>query len=314
MKIVIDQHSREQRLDSFLSKFDPRLSRSQWQKEIKAGEVLISGKKKAPHYFLREGDILEIKKVEINKSSNNNRIRNELFKLIKVIEEDEDYLVISKPAGLIVHPNGVSNKLALTDWLVKKYPEIKKVGDKLRPGIVHRLDKDVSGLMVIARTPEMSLYLQDQFRQRKVMKQYNALVHNQMQQDDGEINTPIRRSESKGMFVADIQARVSSKKALTRYKVLKKFKKYTLLQVNILTGRTHQIRVHLRSIGHPVVGDKLYITHDIKKKKPVNLGRLWLYASKLGFKDSQGNYHEFKVNIPTDLNNFIKALDNKSLL
>ncbi|OGG87033.1 hypothetical protein A3F58_00270 [Candidatus Roizmanbacteria bacterium RIFCSPHIGHO2_12_FULL_37_9b] len=235
---------------------------------------------------------------------------------IKIIKETDNYLVINKPAGMKVHADNLSRgNDTLVDWLLGKYKEIKDIrdiqdikGSEIRPGIVHRLDKDVSGVMVIPRTQEMYEHLKKQFQERKIKKEYLALVHKKMRQDEGEVKIPIGRSKS-GKLVAQSEKINEGRSAMTKYEVIKKYINYTLLKVEILTGRTHQIRVHLSSIGHPIAGDKLYETHDIRvKKKGIDLGRLWLYSAKLGFKDLNGEWVEYQVAMPEELKIFLDKI------
>ena len=311
----------DKRLDIFLTERAGKLSRSQWQKRIKAGKVLVNGKEKVvPHYKLRQNDKVEIPNFKYQ-APNKFQITNSKLQKVKVVFESDDYVVINKPAGVVVHPDAVNKEGTLINWLIEKYPEIENIkdlaspkgGENLRPGIVHRLDKDVSGLMVVARNQVVFDSLKKQFQNRKVLKEYMALVHNQMRQDEGEVKLPIGRSKKKGVFVAManvLEGLLGGRQATTRYEVVKRFKKkFTLIKVKTLTGRTHQIRVHLRSIGYPVVGDKLYETHDVRlKKKGVDLGRLWLYAAKLGFRDLIGEWQEFEIKTPQELEIFLTKI------
>ena len=335
IRLIIDKQQAGKRLDVWLSEKYPEQSRSRWQKRIKTGEVLVNGAAEAVHYFLREGDQVKFK-IQNSKFKINPKFQISNFKFkIEVVKEDRDYLIINKPAGVVVHPvksaalsgsteqfdrvngDGKHKGNALVDWLMEKYPEIKRAGEsKDRPGIVHRLDKEVSGLMVIARNQAMFDCLKQQFQERKVVKEYMGLVHKRMSQEEGKIDLPIKRAGIGGKFAADTEGDKTFcrprgnglRPAVTKYEVIKKFTNYTLLKIIILTGRTHQIRVHLRAIGHSVAGDKLYITRDIKKKKPVELDRLWLYAKKLGFRDLSGEYVEFECTMPIELEKFINQL------
>ncbi len=306
MEFKISQENISKRLDVFLTEKAGKISRSQWQKRIKAGEVQVNGKALSVHYKLKMGDKVEVAKSQV-------RVKGMELKDVEVVFEGDDYLVINKSVGVVVHENEVAKGNTLTNWLFKQYPEIGEIGeDRVRGGVVHRLDRDVSGLMVVARNQEMFDYLKKQFKERKVVKEYMALVHSVMRQDEGEVKLPIGRSKSKGIFVAmgDIlEGLMRGREAVTRYEVVEKFKNFTLIKVSILTGRTHQIRVHLRSIGHGVVGDKLYATRDIRvKKKGVKLGRLWLYAAKLGFKDLKGEWVEYEIGRPKELDVYLKKL------
>ncbi len=334
--LVINKENSGQRLDVVLTEQLNDVSRSQWQKKIKAGEVLVNNKAVNVSYRVKIEDKVKIlnfpamhsmdtswmtrrdhsksdKLSIINKELNQKeKIDNRKVNLenIEVIFENDDYVVVNKPAGIVVHPDEVNRDGSLVNWLVQKYPEIKEIGDDIqRPGIVHRLDKDVSGLLVVARNNKMFEYLKEQFKERKIDKEYSALVHNKMEQNSGEIKTAIKRSKRKGMFIACSEKDLEAKEALTLYEVKQKFINFTLLKVKILTGRTHQIRVHLASIGHPIVGDKLYITHDIKiKNKFIDLGRLWLQAVELSFKDLNGKRVSYKIEIDKKLKEFLKQV------
>ena len=210
---------------------------------------------------------------------------------IKKIYEDENILVVEKPAGLEVSSEKEKDEKTLVDWLVKKYPEISKVGpDPARPGIVHRLDKSASGLLLVAKTEAAFELLTKQFKERTVKKEYTVLVHGELTQDEGEIEFPIARANS-GRFAALPMGSDAGRLAITEYEVVKRFKNFTLLSVRIKTGRTHQIRVHLFALGYPVVGDNLYRSKKIKK--PL-LPRLFLHASKVIFYDLDGKEKEFK--------------------
>jgi len=241
----------------------------------------------------------------------------------EIIADTPEYLVINKPAGLAVHAGGNLNEPTLADWLLANYKKIKDVGDDpIRPGLVHRLDKEVSGLMVIAKTQASFDNLKNQFKERLVTKEYVALVHGQVSHDVGTINFPITRSKDgykmaalpsgseelllrrhpKGRDQGNIESWLKSRAALTEFEVLQKFVNYTLLKVKIKTGRTHQIRVHFFALGHPLVGDTLYHRKktDIKNKK-FNLNRVWLVANHLSFSDLEGTVQNFKIDLPPEL-------------
>lgn len=339
-----------QRLDKFLSG-QTELSRSQIQKLIKQQGLLINQKRtKAPHYFLKEGDRLNADFAQHKLEKNNQAIQTNIDRQIEPVEQPSiiyncsDYAIINKPAGLLAHHlnktrainysqpgNKASERLdsTLVDWLIKKFPEIQKVGDEphLRPGLVHRLDKEVSGVMVITKTEKMFLHLKEQFKQRQIKKEYLALVYGQIAQNEGLINFPIGRSK-KGIKMAarplrtskidqeaaimtlrsidqDGQARtISQKPAETYFTVIKKFQPYTFLKVSPKTGRTNQIRVHLNAIGHPIVGEKIYIPKNLKKKQKFD--RLFLHSHKLGFCDLDGQWKEYQSALPDKLRRFAK--------
>lgn len=248
----------------------------------------------------------------------------------EIIFENEDYLVINKPAGIAVHGGGNIKDKTIADFLIERYPGIESVGDDpIRPGIVHRLDKEVSGLMVIAKNDATFNLLKNQFKDRDVNKEYVALVHGKMNTEFGSINFPIKRS-SEGfkmaampLNTADLLSRrqpkerdkgnldgmFKAREAITEYNVIKFFVNYTLLQVKIKTGRTHQIRVHFFALGHPLVGDTLYFNKKSKaQNKKVNLGRIFLAANKLSFKDKEGETQSFSIEMPSVLTDFLKTI------
>jgi 23S rRNA pseudouridine1911/1915/1917 synthase len=244
-----------------------------------------------------------------------------------VIFEDDDYLVINKPAGLAVHGGGNIKEETLADLLIARYPKIIKVGDdEARPGIVHRLDKEVSGLMVVAKNNDSFASLKAQFQKRDINKQYLALAYGKIGSDDGEINFPIKRSSEgykmaamplnavdlltrrspKSRDTGNISGVFKAKEAITLFKVIKRFVNYTLLEVKIKTGRTHQIRVHFFALGHPLVGDNLYCTKKTKvKNEKIKLGRVFLMASQLSFTDLEGKKREFSLKLAPELEAFL---------
>jgi 23S rRNA pseudouridine1911/1915/1917 synthase len=246
---------------------------------------------------------------------------------VEVINETPDYLVINKPAGLAVHGGGNITDATLVDWLLDNYPAIKGVGDDpVRPGLVHRLDKEVSGLMVIAKTPASFTSLKNQFKEREIVKEYLALVYGQLANDEGTIDFPITRSKDgykmaalpynasdlmnrrhpQGRDQGNIESWLKSRTAITEFQTIQKFINYTLLKVKIKTGRTHQIRVHLFAYGYPLVGDNLYCTKKTKdKNKKLQLNRVFLVACHLQFRDLQGQTQDFQLALPDDLVSFL---------
>ncbi|OGY63929.1 MAG: hypothetical protein A3I89_00515 [Candidatus Harrisonbacteria bacterium RIFCSPLOWO2_02_FULL_41_11] len=231
---------------------------------------------------------------------------------IKVIYEDKNFIVINKPAGLLVHQAQFRRRTSntepsLVDWLLKNYPEVKIVGDNPaeRPGIVHRLDKDTSGVMVIARNQETFDYLKSLFQKHLVKKVYLALVCGKLIQRQGVIDKPI--GIKNGSTKRSVHSQKMRKEAVTEYRVVKflklKDKEYSLLEIMPKTGRTHQIRVHLASIGYPIAGDKLYGGH----KNPLQgLARQFLHAESIEFTDSGGRRIKFEADLPFELSFLIK--------
>lgn len=223
---------------------------------------------------------------------------------LNIIFEDKDLIVINKPAGLLVHPTEKNETNTLVDRLLAHFPAIAKVGEDLsRPGIVHRLDKDTSGLLIVAKNNKAFYFLKSQFQDRKIEKKYLALVHGQVKDQKGTITKAISLSKKgKRSTLLDDKSRP----AWTEYRVIKRYKDYTLLEVIIKTGRTHQIRVHLSSIGHPIVGDKQY---KFKRQiTPDGLTRQFLHAGYLKFSLISGKIIELKLELPDDLNQILKNL------
>lgn len=238
------------------------------------------------------------------------------MKKIKIIFEDDAYLVIDKPAGLLVHGGPHIKEESLVDWLLKKYPKIKEVGeDPFRPGIVHRLDKEVSGLMIVAKTQEAFRHFKKQFQSRRNIKEYTALVYGKIIKDSDEINFPIKRA-SVGFKMAAVPKNFESenkdskiREAISQFEVIKKFINYSLLKVRIKTGRTHQIRVHLSAYGYPLVGDDLYSTKKTRiKNKKNQLGRIFLQATQLSFKDPKGEKKSFSLALAPELQDFLSRV------
>jgi 23S rRNA pseudouridine1911/1915/1917 synthase len=222
---------------------------------------------------------------------------------IKVIYEDGDVLAIDKPAGLLVHGPD-----SLVDWLKEKYPEIKKVGDDPeRPGIVHRLDKDTSGVLLAAKNQKTFEYLKSQFRDRKIKKKYLALVHGNVKNDSGVIDLPIAKSKSDFRKRAAVGKTIGKEReAVTEYLVKKRFKDFTLVEAYPQTGRTHQIRVHFKAIGHPIAGDRLYGPQ--KRINSLGLKRHFLHAAFLDFVLQNGSRVRFEADLPDDLQKALNML------
>ena len=240
---------------------------------------------------------------------------------LKIIFEDDDYLIINKPAGLLVHGAKHITEPSLVDFLLEKYPNLIKVGeDPLRPGIVHRLDKSASGLLAVAKNQKAFNSLKSQFQARTVKKYYKALVYGQIEKDEDIINFPILRS-SQGNKMAALPLTIKGEKntigrtAITEFEVTRRFINYTLIGVKIKTGRTHQIRVHMSALGHPIVGDDLYGTKKTKeknakfrKKKMPGSDRFFLVACELEFEDLNGKKKNFKIDIPKELKELLKII------
>lgn len=298
------------RLDVFLAEKEG-VSRSQTQKMIDSGRVLFDGKKPFKKGMTIDAtSVIEVLAEEY--------VPDLPIPTIPIISETDTYIVVEKPAGVLVHPTEAGETGTLAHWIVAHDPSIAGVGEsEIRPGIVHRLDKDTSGLLVIAKTQEMFLHLKDQFKQRTVDKEYYALVHGVIEQDLDTIDFKIDRGPDGRMVarpkikeislntVDDIQ---EGKQAKTEFSVISRLPRHTFMRVKIFTGRMHQIRVHLFAYGHPVVGDTLYQNKKLLKKSEQPIDRLFLHAFRLGFTDLDGEAREFQVALPDELQNYMDTL------
>jgi len=293
------------RLDKFLSQKFPKLTRSYLQQVIKKGCVLVNGTEVKASKKVAAGNEIKINFPPPEKI----KLKPEEIPL-DVVYEDSNIIVINKPAGLVVHP-GVGNKEGtLVNALLYHLPKLGRIGSKLRPGIVHRLDKDTSGVMIVAKNDLAFQDLVGQFKRHQVQKEYLALVYGKVQPKRGKIIAPIRRDyhDRKRMAVAGMG---KGKEAETKYEVKKYFKdQFTLLKIFPKTGRTHQVRVHLNSIGYPIVGDKTYKPKQnfVNKAKELGLKRQFLHAKSITLKLLTGKRKKFSVALPSDLKMVLKKL------
>ena len=318
VKLKFDFETRE-RLDIFLSK-KLSVSRSKIQKKIKAEQVLVNNKIiKKGGFNLNFGDQITFEDVEVRKdcpSDKSDEVKKN-FKL-EVVKESKDYIVVNKPSGILVHPTQANEKNTLKDLILSKYPDIVGVGGKdERPGIVHRLDKEASGLLVVARNDEMFYCLKKQFKNREVEKKYMVLVHGVIESDHGIIDFDIDRGKEGKMVsrpkidklkVKNVDKIQEGKEAITEFWVEKRFIQYTFLRVKIHTGRTHQIRVHLFAYCHPVVGDNLYLNNKLNRKLDSSLGRLFLQANFLKFKNLQGEEITNEIDLKDELKEILTRI------
>lgn len=230
--------------------------------------------------------------------------------MIKVLYEDKDILVVDKPAGMVVFPEGQTKGGTLIEDLIKSKPELADIGCPPRYGIVHRLDKDTSGVLLVAKSTEALIFLQKQFINREVEKKYICLVEGNVKEENGVIHTLIARSKKDGrkqkVYLENEPHPASAREAITEFKVLKDFEKYTLLEVQIKTGRRHQIRCVFSYLQHPVAGDELYGFKN--SKKPAGLKRQFLHSAYLKIQLLDGSKKEFKSDLPEELEQVIKKL------
>lgn len=250
-KVVVEENTQKKRIDSYIVDKNINLSRTAIKRLLDEGKILINGKKQKPSYKPEVGDIITI---EIMKPKEVELKPQDIP--IDIIYEDKDIIVVNKPKGMVVHPaNGNPDGTLVNAILAKCKDSLSGIGGEIRPGIVHRLDKDTSGLLIIAKNDQAHINMSKQIQDRKVIKKYIALVKGVIGENTATIDMPIARStkDRKKMAVDP-----KGKEAITHYKVLQRYDKYTLLEIKIDTGRTHQIRVHMAYIGHPVVGDMQY--------------------------------------------------------
>ena len=277
------------RIDRHLVRALPELSRSRIQQLIRAGFVRLNGATTRPHQVVRTGDQIEL----TNPTPEKIETRPEAIPL-EILFEDDDLVVINKPAGMTVHPAAGHREHTLVNALLHHCPTLSGIGGKERPGIVHRLDKETSGCLVAAKNDVAHRHLSKQFAERSVDKIYLALVAGKLQKQTGVIEEKIGRHpvHRQRMSVSSPRGRA----ARTEYRVLCSNEQASLLECRLYSGRTHQVRVHLHHLGHPVLGDKIYAPRFAK-----NFTRQMLHALKLGFRQPRtGEWKNFEAPLPDD--------------
>jgi len=283
------------RLDKYVAEKCPDLSRARAQKLIGEGYIMVNDHVAKAALKLDAGDRVKV----VIPPPPPSPLSPEAIPL-KILYEDNDVLVIDKPAGLTTHPAPGHPSHTLLNAVLSHFPQLAEISDSLRPGIVHRLDKDTSGVMLIAKNSVAQANLIDQFKARSVKKSYLVLVKGRLTPERGAIEAPIGRDSHDRKRMAVV---AKGREARTEYKVIKYIDSYTLLEVKPETGRTHQIRVHFAAIGYPVAGDAVYGV-----KSPY-LSRQFIHAYRLGFKlPSIGKYVEFESELPTDLEKALKQI------
>jgi 23S rRNA pseudouridine1911/1915/1917 synthase len=300
---TVEPEIKSERLDSFISS-KSGLSRSYVQKLIKQGFLSVNSQREKTSYKIKAGDTIEY----IIADEPQETLTPEDIPLT-IIWEDDHIIVVNKPSGMVVHPAAGHRHGTLINALLSRCEKLASIGAPLRPGIVHRLDKDTSGLIVVAKDDISYVNLQKQFKKREVKKHYYALVYGNLKNDRGEINKAIGRavSDRKKMSTRTTKG----KEALTQFEVIKRLRSATLVKVTIITGRTHQIRVHFAASGHPVLGDKSYGKKTLLKfmHKTVSFNRQMLHAYSLKLKHPvKGNPLVFNAPIPEDIKKAIKEL------
>ena len=316
-KKLLFQKIRGERLDRFVADEVSAVTRSQVRSLIEGEKIFVNGKVKKPSHILKRGDEIEVF-VEKPRAAVAEPDSGVSF---RVVAEEKDFLVIEKPADVLTHPTLTQESSSLIEGVLSKYPEIANVGeDALRPGVVHRLDRGTSGLLVVARTKKGFTSLKKQFQKRTVSKEYMALVYGKFKEKHGDISYSIVRSKHnptqwvalRGADEAPQHGKGKVRTARTEYFVKEVYGDCTLLRVVIHTGRTHQIRVHMKAISHPVIGDSVYTTRDAKRVRlPFALHRVFLHAAKLSFDDPTTNERKtFTSRLPKTLQEFLRKMES----
>jgi len=252
MIIYIDENDENKRLDSFLSEITPDISRSKIQNFIKAGCIKINDTLKKPSYILKENDKVDF---EIPDDQKELEIKPQNIP-IEIVYEDENMLVVSKPSGMLTHPTALERENTLVNALLYKYGDnLSDINGEFRRGILHRLDRNTSGLLMIAKNNKAHEFLAEQIKNHAVTKKYRAIVKGVIKEDEFEINKAIGRNPNQPHKMT---VREDGKPSKTIVQVLERFKEHTYIELTLITGRTHQIRVHMKSINHPVYNDTLY--------------------------------------------------------
>jgi 23S rRNA pseudouridine1911/1915/1917 synthase len=301
-----------QRLDAFLAAHIDGWSRARLQRLIDDGDVLIAGKLAKSSHKVRANDEIEI---ELTVSPAEAFTPEDLP--INVVYEDDELVVVNKPAGMVVHPAAGIWHGTLANALAFHFEKLSTTSGAIRPGIVHRLDKGTSGLLVVAKTEAAHEHLANQFRAREVFKLYVALVHGQIEYRKGEIDQPIGRDPRNRVRMAVVR---TGRPALSLYRIREAFPRFTLLDVELKTGRTHQIRVHLAWLKHPVVADEVYgggrdktIADATVRRAVAKLDRQFLHAAQLGFRHpGTGAELRFKADVPTELQTVLDVIRTSS--
>ena len=285
MELKIDAVAAGLRLDKAVADLT-ELSRGLANEQIKNGQILVNGLAKKAKYAVKEGDVIsyEVPEPEVVEYVSENIP-------LEIVYQDEDVAVVNKPQGMVVHPSAGHTSGTLVNALMYHIKDLSGINGVLRPGIVHRIDKDTSGLLMIAKNDQAHLALADELKDKKSLRKYWAIVHGNLPNDRGVIEAPIGRSEKDRKKQA---VTAKGKPALTRFQVLERFGDYTLVELQLETGRTHQIRVHMAYIGHPVAGDEVY-----GPRKTLKGHGQFLHARTLGFTHPRtGEVLEFTAEAP----------------
>ena len=297
-KVRVNENDKGKRLDIYIAENFNELSRTMIKKLIESNNILVNDKSEKVSYKVQANDNISIDVPEAKET----KLKAQEIPL-DIIYEDSDIIVVNKPKGMVVHPaNGNPDGTLVNAILSICKNSLSGIGGELRPGIVHRLDKDTSGLIIVAKNDKAHINMSEQIKERNVKKTYIALVRGNVPEEEATINMPIGRStkDRKKMAVTK-----NGKQAITHFKVLKRYSKYTLLEIKIETGRTHQIRVHMAEIGYPVVGDAVYSNG----KNEFGIEGQMLHAYKLEFMHPITNKHmELTAPLPQYFEEILKKL------
>ena len=301
MKKFIIKEEKGKRLDSYIASQDSEITRTSAQRLIEEGNILVNGKKQKVSYKVCENDIVT---VEVSEPKEIELKAQDIP--IEIIYEDKDIIVVNKPKGMVVHPaNGNPDGTLVNALMSICKDSLSGIGGEIRPGIVHRIDKDTSGLLIVAKNDMAHVAMSEQIKNHEVKKTYIALVRGVIKENEATIDMPIGRSNTDRKKMAVTK---NGKNAVTHIKVLERFDKYTLLEVNIETGRTHQIRVHLSYIGYPIVGDYTYSNG----KNEFNIVGQCLHAKSLEFKHPITHKQmKLEAQLPEYFKNVIKELEKR---
>lgn len=300
LKFSVEKSEENQRLDVFLSNKLEDKSRSYIQLLIEEGNVKVFEKIKKSNYKLKVSD-----EVWVNVPDNKELELEPEDIPLHILYEDEDVIVVNKPKGLVVHPAPGNYTGTLVNALLFHCKDLSGINGVNRPGIVHRIDKDTSGILVAAKNDNSHKALAEQLKEHSMTRIYVALVEGVIKQEEGTVDAPLARHPVERIKIAVVK---NGRRAVTHYRVLERFKNNTLVECRLETGRTHQIRVHMAHIGHPLVGDPVYGF----KKQRFNLNGQLLHAKKLGFiHPATGRYMEFESEIPDDFHKIINILKNE---
>jgi len=294
----VKEEAQGTRVDAYISQNIPELSRARATELIKNEKVWVNDTIKKAKYKVMTDDVVRIIIPE-----------NEVLEILgedielDILYEDADVLVVNKPSGMVVHPSFGHKSGTLVNGLMYAIKDLSGINGTIRPGIVHRIDKDTSGLLMVAKNDNAHQKLSDQLKDKTVKREYIALVHGTIDHELGKIDAPIGRDHLDRIRYTVVE---NGKPSITHFQVLKRYKDYTLIKCRLETGRTHQIRVHMRYIGHPLVGDPLY---GPRKTYQSNFGQ-FLHAKSIGFIHPVTNeYLEFETNLPPDFTSFLNELD-----